>query len=290
MNQSYFTNNNTVFSDRVIYTPSTFARSSLLYLQEIGNLQALRPHTSSRAELSSYLFFIVNNGYGTLSYNNQVYNLSQGSCVFIDCELPYSHSTGKENISDENLWSLQWCHFNGPEMKGIYEKYKSRGGPPVFNPSEPGVYQKLLESLQLIASSSSYVRDMKINAELSQLLVLLMEAAWNPGGITEKQSVIRNIREYLDDKYAERITLDRLSNIFFIDKFYLCEQFKEQMGVSVMDYLISVRITEAKKMLRFTDKSIEEISEAVGVNGGAYFSRMFKKVEGISPSEYRKMW
>ena len=55
-------------------------------------------------------------------------------------------------------------------MKGIYGKYKSRGGPPVFNPSEPEVYQKLLESLQLIASSSSYVRDMKINEELSQLL------------------------------------------------------------------------------------------------------------------------
>ena len=46
----------------------------------------------------------------------------------------------------------------------------------------------------------------------------------------------------------------------------------------------------ACEQLKLTTKSIEEISEAVGVNGGAYFSRMFKKVEGISPSEYRKMW
>ena len=48
-----------VFSDRILYTPTSFAKTALLYLQEIGSLQAKKPHTSSRTRLSSYLFFSV---------------------------------------------------------------------------------------------------------------------------------------------------------------------------------------------------------------------------------------
>ena len=92
---NYFTNQpSSVSSNRVLYTPSAFARSSLLFLQETGNLVAIRPHTSSRVNLSSFLFFIVTSGSGELEYEGEVYSLSSGDCVFIDCEKAYSHSTG----------------------------------------------------------------------------------------------------------------------------------------------------------------------------------------------------
>lgn len=321
LNQNFFTNQpSSVSSNRVLYTPSSFARSSLLFLQETGSLVAKRPHTSSRVNLSSFLFFIVTSGSGELEYEGEVYSLSSGDCVFIDCEKAYSHSTGmngregkeegirgEERIEEigktgekrrgkiaenrgggDDLWSLKWCHFNGPEMKGIYDKYKARGGKPVFFSSLD--YSSLLDSLYTTASSDSYVRDMKINSILSNLLTLLMEDSWNPNEIADKQKEIRKVRMYLEENYSSKVSLDTLSSLFYIDKFYLCSQFKEQYGVSVMDYLISVRITEAKKLIRFTDKTMDEIANSVGINGAAYFSRLFKKVEGVNPSEFRKMW
>lgn len=285
LDQEYFANErSSVSSERILYTPSQFARTSLLYLQETGSLKALRPHTSSRSRLASYLFFIVISGKGELYYDGQRYELRAGSCVFIDCGKAYRHST------DDDLWKLKWCHFNGPEMNSIYAKYRARGGKPVFSSDAP--YGELLDSLYTIASSNSYVKDMKINAALGNLLVLLMEDAWNPedAGLAGKKKEMQKIRAYLDGNYGSKITLDDLSNDFYIDKFYLCERFKEQYGVTVNDYLINVRITEAKKLLRFTDKSMEEIADEVGVNSAAYFSRLFKKVEGVSPSEFRKLW
>ena len=57
-----------VTSNRIIYTPSAFAKSNLIYLQETGQLQAKKPHVSQRENLSSYLFFIVKSGSGTLTY------------------------------------------------------------------------------------------------------------------------------------------------------------------------------------------------------------------------------
>ena len=82
--QSNLFTNSLVASKRILYTPSDFARTNLLHLQEIGSLKAVKPHTSSRRNLSSYLFFIVEQGSGTLTYENQCYPIKTGDCVFIE--------------------------------------------------------------------------------------------------------------------------------------------------------------------------------------------------------------
>ena len=65
-----------------------------------------------------------------------------------------------------------------------------------------------------------------------------------------------------------------------LNKFYLTRIFKEQFGTSINSYLIEKRITHAKQLLRFTDKSVESIGMECGMGAPYYFSRMFKNVEG----------
>lgn len=109
-----------VTSDRILYTPSNFAKTSLIYLQEIGSLRVYKPHSTGRSNLASYLFFIVTEGEGELNYEGTTYSLRVGDCVFIDCRKKYSHS------SSEKLWSLSWIHFYGPNLTAIYDKYLER--------------------------------------------------------------------------------------------------------------------------------------------------------------------
>lgn len=92
-NTSFFTSNS-VSSNRIIYTPSTFARSSLIHLQETGTLQAIHPHKNERSGLSSCLFFTVLRGSGQLTYDGETYVLHSGDCVFIGCKKPYSREMG----------------------------------------------------------------------------------------------------------------------------------------------------------------------------------------------------
>ena len=274
-------------SDRVIYTPSVFAKTNLIYLQETGTLQAYQLHTSSRENLASYLFFIVVEGSGTLEYNGVSYPLQTKDCVFIDCRKPYSHRTS------ENLWTLKWVHFYGPNMNGIYEKYLERGGRPCFTTSRLGEYENLLLQIQEIASSGIYIRDMKIYEKLTSLLTLLMEESWNPVRNSHTPSLKRdlmNIKDYLDQHYQKKITLDQLAEMFFINKFYLTRIFKEQFGITINSYLLQIRITHAKQLLRFSDLSIEKVAAECGMSDANYFARMFRKVEGISPGEFRKQW
>ncbi len=285
--QELFSNNaSSVQSDRILYTPSAFARGSLLHLQEVGTLKALHPHTSTRSGLVSYLCFLVLEGEGSLTYDGRQYSLKLGDCVFTDCRKTYSHSTS------DCLWSLSWCHFYAPFMPAIYEKYKERGGLPVFHPEKPDAFQKIFVQLYELAASSDYIRDMRINESLSALLTLLMQESWNPDhvAVSKKRMELAAVKAYMDEHYTQKLTLDDLEAQFFINKYYLLKIFKETYGMTISSYLISKRITRAKQLLRFTKLTIDEIGCEVGMDGAGYFSRMFKKAEGISPKEYRKQW
>ena len=272
---------------RIIYTPSAFARTNLIHLQEVGELKAQKPHTSNRKNLVSYLFFIIIEGSGTLAYDNVEYHLTPGDRVFIDCGKEYSHCSSK------NLWTLKWAHFYGPNMKGIYEKYVERGGRPVFRTEKPEYCSVLLDQLYDIAGSQDYIRDMRIYEKITGLLTFLMSESWHPEHnkyIGSKRQSLQHVKDYLDQNYKEKITLDRLAEIFYINKFYLTRIFKDQFGMSINHYLAQVRVTHAKQLLRFSDFTIEEVGGRCGIEEPAYFARVFKKVEGISPGEYRRRW
>ena len=312
MHSNLFTSSPSVQSSRILYTPSPFARSSLLHLQEVGSLTAIRPHTSKREKLQSYLCFMVEDGEGELVYEGKKYELRSGDVVFIDCRKAYSHSTGMN--PNAGLWSLRWCHFYGPSMPAIYAKYCERGGLPVIRGADVSVdlargadmgrrddvscgadvsqYAAILTDIYTLASSSDYIRDMRINGKLNDLLTLLMESSWHREAHTNapKKMEISRVKSFLDEHYKEKLSLESVASHFFIDKHYLARLFKEQYGVTLVTYLQQVRITHAKRMLRFTDKSIEEIGLECGIGELNYFSRVFKKLEGVSPSEFRRVW
>ena len=277
----------TVSADRIIYTPTPFARSSLIHLQETGTLTAQQPHTSSRKALSSFLFFVVISGSGTLEYDGITHHLHPGDCVFINCAKPYSHRTSAD------LWTLRWVHFFGPSLVSIYEKYTERGGLPVLHTTSNEPFLSLLEQLHKTAVSNDYIRDMRINEQLSRLLTLLMEQSWQPAGAartsTKKQD-LQQVREYLDNHLTEKITLDDLASRFYINKYYLTRTFHEQFGMPINVYISQQRVTRAKRLLRYSDLTIEQIAAQCGIFDPNYFSRMFKKIEGIAPAEYRKLW
>lgn len=274
-------------SNRILYTPSSFAKTYLIYLQEIGQLHACDPHTSRRQSLSSYLFFMVEKGTGVLEYDGKIYPLSSGDCVFIDCRKTYSHRTS------EDLWTLRWAHFYGSNLSGIYEKYVERGGLPYFRPTNFSLYKTLLEEIHSLAKSGIYIRDMKIYEKLTSLLTLLMEESWHPTDnihTTSSKRNLQDIRDYLDLHYQEKITLDDLADFFYINKFYMSRIFKEQFGLTINHYLLQVRITHAKQLLRFSDLPIEKIAHECGMSDSNYFTRIFKKVEGMAPGEFRRHW
>ena len=97
-------------------------------------------------------------------------------------------------------------------------------------------------------------------------------------------NVVSDIREH----YTEDISLTSLAAKYNISMGHLSKMIKEHLQVNFSDYIASLRIQRAKELLRDESISIQEIAEIVGYNDYFYFTKVFKKVEGISPSKYRK--
>ena len=104
----------------------------------------------------------------------------------------------------------------------------------------------------------------------------------------EAKSYSHIIKDYIDKNYHQAINLDTLSEASFISKSYISHQFKKDMGMSPIDYLIKKRLEIARYLLTNTKYAVAEVAKQIGYDNPLYFSSLFKKNVGISPTEYRK--
>lgn len=278
----------THLSNRIITTPSTYARSHYLFVQETGSLQSIEPHISKRENLASLLFFIVTKGSGTLTVRDKKYPIHTGDCIFISCLEEYSHES-----SNEDPWELSWVHFYGRDALEIYSHYKEQGGLFLFHPLDITTFSHALETLFDTLSAKGSFYELKCHKLLTDIVTACYLESAAATKRTDRDSThekILAVRNYLEEHFTEDINLDFLSALFFISKFHLSREFKKTTGVTIGNYLNSRRINEAKRLLRFTKEPISFIAAACGIPDVNYFTKVFTKYESMTPSQYRKKW
>ena len=104
----------------------------------------------------------------------------------------------------------------------------------------------------------------------------------------EGSDKIQKVAHYISENYASDITLKGAAKMAFMEDTYFSKRFKRLTGFGFNEYLIKTRIKAAEGLLLFSDLSIGEISERCGFSSSNYFGDVFKRWNGISPSEYRK--
>lgn len=100
--------------------------------------------------------------------------------------------------------------------------------------------------------------------------------------------LVELIKRYLERNIGKRLTLDDVSKKFNYSRSFICKIFKEETGESLITYFNRIKIEEAMRLLRETDRRASEISELLGFSEPKYFGAIFKKQVGISPASYRK--
>ena len=101
---------------------------------------------------------------------------------------------------------------------------------------------------------------------------------------------INDIKHYIQNNFGNDISLEKLGDIFGFNASYISQLFKEETGSNFKDYLLNIRLSEAKKLLQYTDNSIEDISLSVGYSDYKHFSKLFKKHTDLSPQKYRNLY
>ena len=106
---------------------------------------------------------------------------------------------------------------------------------------------------------------------------------------TDSSQVVKKAREYIESHLAEDFGVEEVADYMYLSRSHLSREFKAQMGISIIDYIIQRRMERAKEMVREGKLSADEIAAAVGYADSRYFQRSFKKYTGHSIREYRNL-
>jgi two-component system response regulator YesN len=126
---------------------------------------------------------------------------------------------------------------------------------------------------------------------MEQLIYLghsIIEKVYEARCSSNGTAIVENVRRYLEQHYASEISLTTLSEQFHINSTYLSDIFKNYVGQNFSDYLINLRMDNAKSLLKDKQLKIIDVAHLVGFSNSGYFSTVFKKHFGQTPVEFRK--
>lgn len=146
---------------------------------------------------------------------------------------------------------------------------------------KPAYSETLLKVLAQVTDDLDNSRGINIHQSVSEG----NDTASGPSAI-----IIERICKYIDQNYNKNIKLDELCDMVGFSKYYLSRIFKQYKNMNLVDYITLRRIEKTKELLKNPQISIKEISALVGYNEPNYLTLVFKKWEGISPTEYRNKW
>jgi two-component system response regulator YesN len=103
-------------------------------------------------------------------------------------------------------------------------------------------------------------------------------------------SPINKAKNWINQNLSEKITIQDISDLVYMNPTYFCQYFKKQTGITVLDYITDLRLETAKKLLEQEELKVNEIAQRIGYQDTKYFSRLFKQKWGSLPSEFRKKY
>ena len=266
-------------------THDNTVKNTFFYVCDTGRLKKEDCSAFISKQNDSFLFFTVVNGRGELHTENEIFTLNDGDCAFVSCSSEHSLIS-----SEDEPWEIMWVHFNGCTSRQYYEYFISQSK----NTFRPPFFDKAVSILSEIIEINANVENYAAVVS-SKLIVELLTLALTVSN-TEQQfdtglkHKLASVHAYINDHFSEDLSLEKLSSMFYISKYYLTREYRKIYGQTIFQHIISERINYGKKLLRFSDKSVEDIAHLCGFNDQSYFARQFKKNENQTCFSYRKMW
>ncbi|OMD13694.1 AraC family transcriptional regulator [Paenibacillus odorifer] len=234
---------------------------------------------------------------GERSYyiNNLIYTLRKGDLIFINKnELHRTTSKGSASHErilinfEESFLQKTLAHFELDFQFMSTQSLLLRPGAHEQGAIEYLLFSMLKEQTEPRTQQIPYLQTLLIQLfiEMNRIQEISREPIAPES--SEKQLKVYEIIDFLQTHYAEKLTLERLSETFFISSTYLCRVFKQTTGFTIVEYLNYIRIKEAQRLLQSTNAKVTNIAEDTGFDSIAHFGRVFKQIVKRSPLQYRK--
>ncbi|MBB3113284.1 AraC-like DNA-binding protein [Paenibacillus phyllosphaerae] len=231
----------------------------------------------------SYIIHYIHSGRGVFRMNGQTYALTAGEGFLIPPGAIVHYEA-----DEREPWVYTWIGFRGMQAKALLSSAGLDADSPIFRTGDRAFFECLHE--ELIAASQRRGSGLFFQSLLFRFLAELVECAEAPvrgPASPSKEAYVRKASEWIEHNYSQKITVLEIARYVGLNRTYLSSLFQEQYGVSLQTYLLHYRMNRAAALLRNRELSISDISRSVGYTDPFLFSKMFKKVIGMSPTASR---
>lgn len=234
-------------------------------------------HTHGCAEL-----FFITGGHGRFRFQQREFPVSIHDAVIVNANVPHTEVSQLESPLEYKVLGVEGLGtLAGGEGYAMLHLHSG--------------WDALTVCLDLMLQEASQAQPgyEQVCRSLSTAVMILLsrqQSAALSGGPPDARSnrECGLVRRYIDNHFKENLSLDQLAQMVHLNKYYLAHAFRREFGVSPINYLISRRIEESRFLLRETDHTLSLIAQILGFSSLSYFSQCFRRIEGISPLEYRR--
>lgn len=229
------------------------------------------------------LFQYTVDGAGVFSTEHESFKISSGRAFL--AEIPSSHSYYYPGGSQP--WEFYFLLFRPQLVQPLWEEIKAKLGPaPVIDTGSLPI--RMLRDITREAHSGKITDPYIASSLLYQFMMELGRlSSSGPRHETEWPAAVRDAVTFIEGHYNSMIGQEELAEKLGLSKFHLLRTFSKYVGVTPNEYLNRIRIERAVDLLRTTDHSIEAIAVQVGYSTGSYFIKVFHKLTGQTPGNFR---
>jgi AraC family transcriptional regulator, arabinose operon regulatory protein len=231
-----------------------------------------------------FQWFLCRSGEGVLILGDQTHIMKANRGFLLYPHIPHEYYPTVEP------WGIDWVVFQGSHVENLLRTAgMEASGPYSVNHFE--TIQVQMQNLLLLAQSGSPMRGFECSKSLYALLVDLMKyVSLNNASLQQQYIKLQPALDHIDLNHARTITLQDLADVIQVTPQHFCLLFKSIMKVRPVEYINVTRINKSKMLLLADVRiKIRDIAVSVGFDNFSYFSAVFRKLEGVSPEQFRQL-
>ena len=255
-----------------------------IYLSFCGFSNCAPLHSFGPAVRPAYILHIITEGKGNYYVGGKQYSLEKGQGFLIEPNvITFYQADAKEP------WSYSWVGFNGEEAGRILQEMGLVQKNPIFRAENISQLNDIILDMMQCKDGTVY-NELKLQG----LFYLFMSTLIKETSVVDsKLSVktnhyIHRALEYIHSNYSDNINVNDVVDYIELNRSYFSTLFQRHMGMSIQKYLTIFRISRANELLDITDNSIESIAQDCGYSDPLVFSKVYKKICGVTPTQHRK--
>ncbi len=256
--------------------------TSGLYPVAMGYYPKAEHHQMVREKHQNNLLIYCTAGRGTLMLEGKAHRIRPGDLIMLPKGVNHSYS------SHSNYpWSIYWIHFDGA-LSDDFCRHIDMTGPIQSVSLQPRLISDFEELFSLRHSGYNLASFIHGCHELQQILSHLALLVRQQRSKSGKQIDLDAARAFMNEHLHGQLNLESLATHSKLSKYHFSKRFKALTGHSPIQYFINLKMQHACYLLDASVQSIKQVAAALGYDDAYYFSRLFKKVIGLSPDQYRK--